>query len=63
MLTIQTSAIASMNIINPKLDANLVKRIAQHAQILFNALKQSLIETFLVVKYIFLSIIAGIDVY
>jgi len=50
MLTIQTSAIASMNIINPNLDVNLVWSIAHHVQIPFPALKQSLIETFLMVK-------------
>jgi hypothetical protein len=39
MLTIQNSAIALMNIINPNLDVNLVWSIALLVQILFPALK------------------------
>jgi len=54
MLTIQNSAIALMNIINPNLDVNLVWSIAQHVQILFPALKQNLIEIFLMVNFLFL---------
>jgi len=54
MLTIQISVIVLINIIHHHLDANLVWNIALHAQIPFPVLKNSLIETFLMVKYIFL---------
>ena len=63
LLTIQISAIALMNIIPHNLDANLVWNIAQHVQIPFPALKQNLIETFLMVKYIFLTMIAANNAY
>ena len=63
MLTIQNSAIALMNIINPNLDVNLVWSIAQHVQILFPALKQNLIEIFLMVNFLFLQTITAIGTY
>jgi len=63
MRTIQISAIALISILNHNLDVNLVWSIAQHVQIPFPALKQSLIETFLMVKYIFLSIITAFNVF
>jgi len=63
MLTIQNSAIALMNIIPHNLDANLVWNIAQHVQIPFPALKQNLIETFLMVKCIFPLKIIDINVF
>ena len=61
MLIIQNNAIALMNIINSNQDAHLVWSTALHVLILFPALKQSLIETFLVVKYIFLLIIMDVN--
>jgi len=54
MLTIHNSAIVLINTIHHNLEVNLVWSIAQHVQILFPVLKQNLIETFLMVKYIFL---------